>query len=415
MNLPLKFARRYLFSKKSTNAINIISGISVFGICIGSMALIVIMSVFNGFEGLLGELIGNFKPDVKITASSGKVFIPDNKQLVQIKDLEGVKEISKTVEEIALLEYDGAQNIGFIKGVDDNYSKVTALDTCLLSGKYITYDSINKVNYAIVGATLEHTLGVLVGQAFNQKLTVYMPKRTKKNLSIGLTKKPFKKRNIYPAAIYQIQQPEYDNYVITNLKFVQELTSYSKGEISALEIKLNANINSIKTIDKIKKILGKDYIVQNRYQQDEALYKITNLEKYVAFLIFAFTLILVAFNMVGALWMLVLDKKKDISTLKSMGATNDIIRQIFIAEGFLLSAFGLFLGCLLAISLCFLQQQFGLVKLTGSGNFIIDAYPVEMRFTDFIQVIITVLLIGTCAAWIPAQRACKITNIVRIE
>ncbi len=412
MNLPFKFARRYVFSKKSTNAINIISGISVFGICIGSMALIVIMSVFNGFEGLLGNLIGNFKPDVKITAVEGKVFVPDSSQLAKIKALEGVQFVSKTLEEIALLEYDGIQNIGNIKGVDEQYNYVTALDTCLRSGQYKTYDSLNNVNYALVGATIEYTLNVSVGQAFNQPMTVYMPKR-KGKVSANPTKRPFKKRKIYPAAIYAIQQPEYDNYAITNLPFVQELTSYKNDEVSALEIKLQPNVDAPKTLAEIQAIMGEAYLVQNRYQQDEALYKITNLEKYVAFLIFAFTLVLVAFNMVGALWMLVLEKKKDISTLKSMGATNQLIRQIFMAEGFLLSAAGLIFGCLLAVVLCYLQQEYGLVQLSGSGEFIIDAYPVEMRFWDFVQVIITVMVIGTASAWIPANRASKISTIQR--
>ena len=194
MNLPFKFARRYVFSKKSTNAINIISGISVFGICIGSMALIVIMSVFNGFEGLLGNLIGNFKPDVKITAVEGKVFVPDSTQLVKITSLEGVQAVSKTLEEIALYEYDGVQNIGNIKGVDENYVTVTSLDTCIRQGKYNTYDSLNNVHYAVVGLTMEYIFDISIGQAFNRPLTVFMPKRTAKNFSNTPTRKPFKKQ-----------------------------------------------------------------------------------------------------------------------------------------------------------------------------------------------------------------------------
>lgn len=415
MNLPFKFARRYIFSKKSTNAINIISGISVFGICIGSMALIVIMSVFNGFEGLLGNLIGNFKPDIKITAVEGKVFVPDSSHLIQITALEGVEAVSKTLEEIALLEYDGVQNIGNIKGVDDYYVKVTSLDTCIRSGKYNIYDSLNKVHYAVIGQTLEYTLDIDIGNAFNRPLTVFMPKRTGKTLSTSPTKKPFKKRQVYPAAIYAIQQSEYDNYVITNLDFVQELTAYKNGEISALEIRLNPDAHPETTRQAIVAIMGETYKIQNRYQQDEALYEITRLEKYVAYLIFAFTLILVAFNMVGALWMLVLEKKKDIATLKSMGATNQLIRQIFLAEGFLLSAIGLVMGCIIAAILCYLQQEYGLVQLSGSGDFIIDAYPVEMRIGDFVMVIFTVMAIGTAAAWIPAQRASKINKILRKE
>jgi lipoprotein-releasing system permease protein len=415
MNLPFKFARRYIFSKKSTNAINIISSIAVFGIAVGSMALIIIMSVFNGFEGLLGNLIGSFKPDVKITAVEGKVFVSDSEMIKQISLLDGVYSISQSLEEIALFEYEGVQNIAHIKGVDANYTKVTAIDTCLEdSQEYLVYDSIKNVNYTVIGANLAYPLNINIGKAFNRPLTIYMPKRTGK-MSTNPTKKPFKKRTLYPSAIYEVQQSEYDNYAISNLAFVQEITSYKNGEISALEIKLDPNFNESNTLQTIRNIAGDAYVVQNRYQQDEALYNITQLEKIVAYFIFAFTLVLVAFNMVGALWMLVLDKKKDISTLKSMGATSQLIRQIFLLEGFLLSFIGLVLGCFLAIMLCVLQQHYGFVRLSGSGDFIINYYPVEMRLGDFVVVILTVLGIGTSAAWIPAQKASSIQNVQRKE
>lgn len=413
MNLPFKFARRYIFSKKSTNAINIISSIAVFGIAIGSMALIIIMSVFNGFEGLLGNLIGSFKPDVRITAVEGKVFVSDSSMIQQIRLLDGVYNISQSLEEIALFEYEGVQNIAHIKGVDANYTQVTAIDTCLKDSQaYQVYDSIKNVNYTVVGANLAYALNITIGKVFNRPVTIYMPKRMGK-MTTSPTKKPFKKRALYPTAIYEVQQSEYDNYAITNLAFVQDITSYNKGEISALEIKLNPNFNESNTLEEIRAIAGEAYVVQNRYQQDEALYNITQLEKIVAYFIFAFTLVLVAFNMVGALWMLVLDKKKDISTLKSMGATSRLIRHIFLMEGFLLSFIGLLLGCFLAITLCLLQQQYGFVKLSGSGEFIINSYPVEMRLGDFAVVILTVLGIGTVAAWIPAQKASTIQNIQR--
>jgi lipoprotein-releasing system permease protein len=415
MNLPFKFARRYIFSKKSTNAINIISSIAVLGIAIGSMALIVILSVFNGFEGFLSGLIGSFKPDVKITAATGKVFVPNDRLIVRLQAVQGVLAVSKTLEEIALFEYEGAQTIGHVKGVDAYYNQVTAIDTCLKSGQqYKVYDEETQTHYAVVGAGLEYSININVGQVFNKPLIVYMPKRTGR-MSTSPTKKPFKKRQVYPAAIYAIQQSEYDNYAISNLPFVQDLTSYKNGEISALELRLQTNTNPNPTLAAIREIMGPGFVVRNRYQQDEALYNITQLEKYVAYLIFAFTLVLVAFNMVGALWMLVLDKKKDIATLKSMGATNQLIRQIFLAEGFLLSFIGLSIGCVLAVVLCVLQQEYGLVRLSGSGEFIIDAYPVEMRWGDFILIIATVLSIGTAAAWIPAQRAAKIGRFIRKE
>ena len=410
MNLPLKFARRYIFSQKSTNAINIISGISVFGISVGSMALIVIMSVFNGFEGLLGDLIGNFKPDIRITVAEGKVFVPDSSKIARIQSLPEVAYVSQTLEEVVLLEYNNTQNIGRIKGVDNNFRQVTSLDTCLTEGQYKIYDEEKDIHYALVGATLEYTLQIRVS---GKPITVYMPKRTKKTFSP--TSKPFKQRKIYPSAIYSISQINYDSYLITNLPFVQELTTHKKGEISALEIKLTPGASTTKAQKAITTIMGQEYNVKDRYQQDESLYKITNMEKWFAFIVFAFTLILVAFNMIGALWMLVLEKKNDIATLKAMGATKQLIRKIFVTEGFLLSFVGLVFGCVFAIVLCVLQQEYGLVKLTGSGDFIVDYYPVDMRLSDFIQVIITVLLIGTLAALIPASKASRIKSVIRKE
>lgn len=413
MNLPFKFAWRYIFSKKSTNAINIISGISVIGIGLGSMALVTIMSVFNGFEGLLNQLYGNFKPDVLITAAEGKVFNAPDTMVYQLKELEGVAYVSRTLEEIILVEYDKRQNIGAVKGVDEYFRYLNGIDTCLRSGRYVLEDTIGEVNYALVGATIEHTLGVTVSAGYTSPVTVYMPKRKKKSLSS--TSKPFKKRSLYPSAVYSVKEATMDNFLITNLDFVRGLTDYKKDEVSGLELKLKEEANSPLVLENIKALLGAEYVVKNRYQQDEALYKITNLEKWVAFLIFAFTLVLVAFNMVGALWMLVLEKKADIAILKSMGASAKIIRQIFIAEGFLLSLLGCLTGCVLGFILCSLQEEFGLVRFQGNGGFIVDAYPVEMRVADFVRVIFTVLSIGTIAAWLPAQRASKVNNILRKE
>lgn len=207
-------------------------------------------------------------------------------------------------------------------------------------------------------------------------------------------------------------QSDYDNYVVTNLPFVQELTTYPNGEISALEIRLAATANVEAVQKQITEIMGEEFEVKNRYQQDEALYKITNMEKWFAFIVFAFTLVLVAFNMVGALWMLVLEKKEDIATLKAMGADSKLVRNIFLAEGFVLSLIGVSLGCVLAIILCLVQQEYGLVKLAGSDEFIVTYYPVDMYWLDFVQVIFTVLTIGGIAAWIPAYRASKIRAII---
>lgn len=411
MNLPFKFARRYIFSKKSTNAINIISLISVAGIALGSMALIVILSVFNGFENLLNDLIGSFKPDIHVSVKEGKVFSVDSTTIVKLADLKGVEAVSEVLEEIALFEYRDRHYLGTLKGVDENYKAVTAIDTTVRNGEYALKDVDRNLDFGVIGATIEYALGVSVGYNFNEAITIYMPKRKEKK---GLIKqlKPFKKEKIYPVGVYSVQQVDYDNCILTNLPFTQSLLSYKKREISALEIRIKKDDRAT-TQAAIQKIMGDDFWVKNRYQQDEAFFKITNLEKWVGYIIFTFTLMLVAFNMVGALWMLVIEKKKDIATLKAMGATNSLVRNIFLMEGLLLSLIGVIIGCIAAAILCVLQQQYGLVQLSGSGEFIVDAYPVSMRLNDFILVFFTVLIIGTLAALLPAIRASKISGLIR--
>lgn len=408
MRLPFLFARRYLLSRKSTNAINIISGISVFGITIGSAALLIILSVFNGFEDLLRQLIGSFKPDIQITAAEGKVFTLDSTKIQQIRDLEGVVAVARTLEEIALFEHGGAQQLGMLKGVDESFQEVISLDTALTHGKFALRDK--DLYLGVVGAAIEYPLGISIQDAYLDPVKVYMPKRDKKTLS-GTN--PFKQRELYPAATYTVLQSDFDKYILTHIDFAQEILSYNNGEMSALELKIAPDADDAVLMPKIREIVSDSFLVKNRYQQDEAFFKITNAEKWVGFLLFAFTLVLVAFNMVGALWMLVLEKKQDIATLKAMGATDRMVRHIFLLEGILLSFLGCVIGCAIAVALCLLQQHFGLVRLEGSGEFIIDRYPVSMRLSDFILVFATVLIIGTLAAWLPAWRASRISGSLR--
>ena len=411
MNLALRFALRYIFSKKSTNVINLISMISVLGITLGSMALIVILSVFNGFEDLLQTLIGVFKPDIHISVKEGKVFNLSDDKVRELEKIEGVISISRVLEEIALFEYNGVQNIGTIKGVDENYLKVIALDSTIQRGKFSTYRQSSNTNLGVVGSTIEHTLRI---SAMNSTpIMVYMPKRKETKLSI--TKKPFEQRPIYPVGVYSVRQVDYDNTVITNLKFVQEILDYKNNELSGLIIKVDPEFEK-NALEKISRVMGPAFYVKNRYQQDEAFFKITNLEKWIGFIIFSFTLVLVAFNMVGALWMLVLEKRNDIAHLKAMGADNKLVRNIFLLEGALLSGIGVFVGTVLAVILCVIQQEFGIIKLQNEGDsFLIQAYPVSLRIFDIIVVIVTVLLIGILAASLPAFRAAKIGNLVKTD
>ncbi len=416
MRTAFWIARRYVFSKKSTNAINIISGISVLGITLGSMALIVIMSVFNGFEDVLRQLISSFKPDVQITVREGKTFACDTLVLDKVRKVEGISFVSGVLEEVALFEYGGGQTLARIKGVDEQFSQVIDIDTMLESGRFRLYDANSEIHYAVVGLGLQMSLGVSADRADARPIRVYMPKREAKKLSGN--SKPFRSRDLQPAGIYTVQQAEYDNFVLTNLQFVRDLLAYEGAEVSALEIRLlpAADIKSVKAALRAHFPADK-FDIKDRYEQDEAFFKVTNMEKWVGFIIFAFTLVLVAFNMVGALWMLVLEKQKDIATLKALGAENRLIRQIFLIEGALLSFIGVSLGALFAFGLCYAQQATGFIKLDGTGGsgsaFVIDYYPVSMRLSDFLIVIATVLGIGTLAAYLPAARAARVEGIIR--
>lgn len=400
MNLPIKFARRYLFAKRSTNAINVISGITILGLSIGTAALILVLSVFNGLEDLISSMVDSFNPDVKVAMLQGKVFSVDPEQLATIKQINGIAHVSQTVEEIAFFQYKNSQDVGMLKGVDDAFHNVTGIDSTLFEGKYELSGASN--NYVILGSGMRRKLGVNIDDPFNS-LKVYMAKR-KNSIS-----KPFRQLYAVPKATFNIQV-EYDNqYVISSLAFARKLLDY-KTEVSFLEIKLEEEANEAEVISSIKEVMGPLFSVKNRYEQDEAFNKIMNVEKWMSYAILCLTLLLVAFNMIGALWMIVLDKKKDISILKSMGATDTTVRNIFLNEGLLLSLLGMGIGFAVAIIFYVLQKAFGIIPSPG---FIVESYPITMQFTDFVVVAITVLVVGLIASIGPALKAASIPAIVR--
>ncbi len=402
MNLPIRVARRYLFSKKSTNAINIISGISIFGLSIGTAALILVLSVFNGFEDLITGLFSNFNPDVKIQPAEGKTFTVDSTQFAQIKNLDAVLAVSKTLEEVAIFEYKGTQDIGMLKGVDNYFNEVTQIDSTLRDGEYLLQDSERAM--AVFGAEMYNKLSINVDDPFSA-VTVYMAKRKK----VGPLGNPFYKKYMYPAGVFSIQQ-DFNTYILTSLSFVQDLLQF-KDEISYLEIKLDKNADQAASIAAIQNILGDQVIIKNRFQQDEAFLKLMNIEKWMSFAILSLTLLLVAFNLVGSLWMIVMEKKKDIAILQSMGADKPLIRNIFLSEGLLMCLLGIAIGFLLAIILYVVQKNFGIVPIPD--GFVINSYPISMRFFDFLVVAITVITIGLLASFPPAWRAQRISAMVR--
>lgn len=402
MNLPLKFARRYLFAKRSTNAINVISGITVLGLSIGTAALILVLSVFNGLEELISSMVSSFNPDVKVAPLKGKVFVLEDGQLAALQSIDGVSYVSETLEEVAFFQYKNSSDVGILKGVDDAFHKVTKIDSTLFEGRYQLRSEND--NFVILGSGMRRKLGVNIDDPFNS-LKVYMAKRKK----VGPLSKPFRELYATPKATFNIQTDTDNQYVISSLTFARKLLNYKK-ETSFLEIKLAPNIEEEAVIEEIKKIVGPSFSVKNRYEQDEAFNKVMHVEKWMSYAILSLTLLLVAFNMVGALWMIVLDKKKDISILKAMGAGDNTVRNIFLHEGFLLSLIGMVSGFTIAIILYILQKTFGIVPSPG---FIVESYPITMRFTDFLVVAATVMVVGIIASIAPALKAASIPAIVR--
>lgn len=407
MNLPLLISRRYLFAKRSTNAINIITGISVLGMAIGTAALILVLSVFNGFEDLLANLFGHFNPELKITPAKGKTFEVDSFVLVKMRALPGVEIVSETLEEIAFFEHDGSQDFGVLKGVDSLFARVNGIDsdTTLREGQYLLKEG--ERNYLVLGAGVRNKLSVNVSNPLST-ITVYMPEQQS-----GVLDKPFKARQATPSGTFAIQQ-EFDNeYVLTNIGFVRELLESPANRVSALEIKCapGANIKEIKA--QARTLLGDGFTMKDRYEQNEAFFKVMQLEKWMGFAITSLMLLLMAFNTVGALWMIVLDKQRDISTLKSMGATDSMVYRIFLLEGFLLSLLGMGMGVVLAIALYIAQKTWGIVTIPE--GFLVASYPISMRASDFLPVTLTVLGIGLLAALLPARRAAQVPAFLREE
>ena len=404
VNLPLKIAGRYLFAKKSTNAINVIAAIAVFGIAVGTAALILVLSVFNGFEDLIMSMYNSFNPDLKITAKKGKTFEVDSLQLAQLRALDGVAFVSETLEEIAYFDYRDNKNFGIIKGVDEYYDEVTRLDSTVREGDY--FFELGPKSMAVLGYGMRAKLGVNISDPLTP-VSVYMLKRTK-----ALFGDPFYRRSIYPAGTFHIQQ-EFDNrYILTSLAFTRDLLKVGTLA-SALEVKLHPGYDQPGTRAAITAIIGYDFEIRNRAEQEAAFFKLMRMEKWLSFAIVGLMMILIAFNLIGALWMIVLDKKQDIAILKSMGAHHSVVERIFLTEGLLLCGLGLLVGFVLALGIYIAQTTIGLVSIPG--NMVIQAYPISIRGIDFMVVAITVILIGLVASIPPALRTRSIPPIILEE
>lgn len=403
MNLPFHIARRYLFAKKSTNVINVITGISVLGITIGTTALILILTVFNGLEQLISGFFNSFNPPLKVSPIQGKTFHEDSINLGEIIQLSEIKSVSKTLEDLVLFEYDGIQEVGYLKGVDNSFQEVNSIDSIIRKGEFRLENG--ETDQGVFGTGLANKLNLTISNNL-YPTQVFAPSRQ----SNFLGSKPYKSQFLYPSGTFSVQSEEDNKYAFCSLEFLQALIG-KRGEISNLEIALNDDADLEETKQKLKSILGPHYSVKDQYEQDASFLRIMNIEKWLSYAIACFTLLLIAFNMVGALWMIVLEKQKDLSILKSMGMVSQGIANIFIMEGILISLIGFVVGSILAIILYYLQINYGLVPIPPGS--IIDSYPVLMKPFDFIIVFITVVGIGFLASLLPAKRASKIGAFLR--
>ena len=395
MKLSLYIAKRYLLAKKSRNAINIISGVSVAGVAVGTMALIIILSVFNGLETMVRSIFNTFDPDIKITAAEGKTFIADTSKLKLLANVEGISCYSLAIEENALLKYGERQYIATIKGVDDNYAMVTDIDSTMWEGDFMLRSEKGRP-YAIPGVGVAQYLGIRVN--FITPLNIYVPRKSGNSMN---AENAFMKKFIFPSGIFQIEKDYDSKYVYIPIEFARELTEIEEG-VTSIEIKFKENVDAASAQKKIKRIFAKGFVVQNRYEQQEIFYKVMRSERLAIFFILTLILTIASFNIIGSLTMLIIEKERDIEILKSLGANSDLIRKIFIFEGWLISIIGAVTGIILGFIVCWVQQTFGIVKL-NSETLIMDAYPVVMKIKDFIIVPSTVLLIGYWAAWYPVR------------
>ena len=400
--MNLLFAWRYFRAKKSTNAINIIAWVAVSAIIVISAAFIVLLSVFNGFEGLVKSLYSSFYADMRIIPAEGKKISFTGNQLAELKNINGVLDYSLVIEERTLLRYGESQTIVNLKGVDERYSYVTNVPAAVVRGEFYTGDS--DMPGLVLGSGVENALGLISDRSLFP-VTAYLF-RPGVNVNVVDPMQAFSAENIQPTGTFFIQQDIDNAYALTDVRFMQKMMNMAEDEFGGLEINLSDEVNPDKIKNTIQNLFGKEYLVETRYEQNRSLFNIMTMEKWATYGVLTLMLIVASFTMIGALSMLVLEKKKDIQVLKSLGATNSLIRRIFITEGFLLGFIGCVVGLSVGLLICWLQEEYQLVGIAG-GSFLINHYPVLVKYSDLIMIFITVISIAILASWFPAYRAAK--------
>lgn len=405
MNYELFIARRYLFAKKSHHAINIISGISVLGVAVATMAMVVTLSVFNGFQDLVADLFTAFDPELRVMPTDGQTVSMNDKALLRLKANDVVEVYTPVLEGQALVVQDGRQQVVTIKGVADNITEQGHIEDILYGdGTFCLHADV--LEYGILGIQLAQQLGL---QAFFENpLQVYAPKPGER-VNIGNPLSSFNHDELQsPGVVFMVQQAKYDaNYILTSLHFAQKLFE-REGRVSAIELKLKENVPAEKVKQQLKSELGERFKVEDRFEQQSDVFRVMRVEKLISYVFLSFILLVACFNIIGLLSMLMIDKRQDIQTLRSLGANDGQICTIFRFEGFLISLAGALLGLVLGGVLCWVQQEYSIVTMGDTeGNFIIEAYPVSVYFTDILLVLVTVLAVGWLAIWYPVRYLSK--------
>lgn len=405
MNFPFFIARRYLFSKKSTHVINVISSISVIGVAVTTMALVIVLSVFNGFHDLVASLFTSFDPQLKVVPVEGKTAPSDDPILTQIRLLPEVDVATETVEDQALAIYQGKQAMVKIKGVEDNFSELSHITDILYGDGTYSLHAAN-LEYGILGIRLAQTMGI--GAQWDGYLKIYAPKK-EGQLDLSNPGEGFVADSLNsPGVLFSVRQSKYDkNYIVTSIAFARNLFG-QQGMLSDLEIRLKegSNLNAVKA--EMQKIAGTKYKVLDRFEQQEDTFKIMSIEKLMAYIFLTFILVVACFNIIGSLSMLIIDKKNDVVTLRNLGANDKQITRVFLFEGRMIAVIGAVIGIGLGLLLCLLQQQYGFVRLGESeGSFIVDAYPVSVHYTDVAIIFVTVIAVGWLAVWYPVRALSK--------
>ena len=410
MKLPSFIAQRYLLAKKSHNLINIVTWISIISVCVATFAMIFVLSVFNGFNVVISDMIHQFSPDLNISAVKGKTINLNDFPLDKLKQINGIDYVFPTITEDVMFKNSNKQQIGQIKGVPHDYNKIDRVRGTILNDT--TFDvSYNNINYGIPGAGMAYFLGINVYQPYSS-IQVYVPKRG--NASSFNLENSFNSSKLVVTNVFSTQQEVDERLVLAPLEWLADLTEYDN---LVTDVEVFINDKSLKANDKrqlnrikkeIKDILGDDYKVYDQYEQQETLYKMMKAEKLAVYLILTFILIMATFNVIGTLSMLIIDKNKDITLLKAMGGDSTLIKKIFINEGLLISVVGGILGLLLGIAAVLVQQYFGIIRLgNGDGSYIIEAYPVALQITDIVLAFITITIIGCFAAFFTANKSIK--------